>query len=263
MFSQAERCIYGKNQILEAVCQLRFPTILSVEANLPAEFQDAIRDVFPRYECRKEQPAPKVTAVPGQPPKVEQLPVVSNHTFLSADNRRRINLTKDFIALTVQDYTCWEEFAKLLDAPLAQFIRIYKPAFYERVGLRYINAVSRKALGLEETPWRELIEDKYLGLMADEALPEQSFARCTQDLEMSLPGGCRLKLHTGPGMVRRGNDDSDKEVKFVLDLDVSMGGNVPVNLSAGAMNTLQTHAQSIFRDAITDTLHDAMEPREV
>lgn len=263
MFPNAERCNYTKNQILETVCQLRFPTILSVEANLPADFQDAIRDVFPRYECRKEQPAPKITAVAGQPAKVEQQPVISNHTFLSADNTRRINLTQNFIALTVQNYTCWEDFAKLLDQALAEFIRIYKPAYFERVGLRYVNAVSRNALDIANTPWRELIEDKYLGLMADEAMAEQNFLRCSQDVETNLPGGCRMKLHAGPGLVRRGNDTSDKEAKYVLDIDVSMSGNVPINISAGAMNILHTHAYNVFRDAITDTLHDAMEPQEV
>jgi putative pyruvate formate lyase activating enzyme len=39
-----------------------------------------------------------------------------------------------------------------------------------------------------------------------------------------------------------------------------MPGNLPVNLSAGALQTLHAQAYSIFRGAITDTLHDAMEP---
>ena len=32
MFSQEERCIYGRNQIMEVICQLRFPDILRIEA---------------------------------------------------------------------------------------------------------------------------------------------------------------------------------------------------------------------------------------
>ena len=42
MFSQEERCIYRNNQLAEVVCQLRFPTILSVGANDPVEFQDGV-----------------------------------------------------------------------------------------------------------------------------------------------------------------------------------------------------------------------------
>ena len=39
-----------------------------------------------------------------------------------------------------------------------------------------------------------------------------------------------------------------------------MAGNVAVNLSAGSLQTLHDQAWSIFRGAITDTLHDAMQP---
>ena len=262
MFSNTERCVYGKNQILEAVCQFRFPTILSIETELPAKFQEAIRDVFPRYETRKEQPAPKVQITPGQPPKVEQLPPVTNHSFLTADGVWRINMTRDFSALTTRKYTCWEDFARMLDKPLGQFIQLYKPACFDRVGLRYVNAVSRKELDLEETPWRDLIESRYLGPMAEETVNEKAFARCTQDLDMALSGSCRMKLHAGPGMVRK-QGENDNEQRFVLDIDISMGGNLQVNLAVGALSTLHTHAGNVFRGAITDTLHDAMEPREV
>ena len=34
---------------------------------------------------------------------------------------------------------------------------------------------------------------------------------------MGLPGGCRMKLHVGPGLLKRGQDASDKEVKLIFD----------------------------------------------
>jgi len=260
MFSQEERCIYRNNQLLEVICQLRFPTILAVGAREPVDFQEAVRDVFPRYQLRQDAIPTKVTAVPGQPPKVETQKPVVNHHFLTADGTYRINLTQNFISLTCNRYTCWEDFARMMDKPLASFIKIYNPAYFERVGLRYLNAFSRQKLELEDTPWKELLEPQYLGALAFEDLPETAFSRCTQDLEAAIPGGCRMKLHVGPGMIKRGNDASDKEVKLIFDLDVSMSGNVPVNLAAASMQTIHTQAFSIFRGAITDTLHDAMEP---
>ena len=262
MFSQEERCVYRKNQLVEVVCQLRFPTILSVGAREPVDFQDAIRQIFPRYVQRQDLLPPKVTNIPGQPPRVEPQKPVTNHQFLTADGKYRINLTQNFIALTCSAYTCWEDFARMMDKPLASFIKIYAPAYFERVGLRYLNAISRRDLDLEGTPWKDLLEPQYLGLLASEDVPESAFARCTQDVDVSIPGGCRLKLHVGPGMLKRGTDDSDKEVKLILDLDVYMAGNVPVKLAAGSMQTVHAQAGSIFRDAITDTLHDAMEPVE-
>ena len=43
MFSDAPRCRYGKPQLLEVVCQLRFPAILKIENQSPYEFQELIR----------------------------------------------------------------------------------------------------------------------------------------------------------------------------------------------------------------------------
>lgn len=260
MFSLEERCIYTKNQLAEVICQLRFPTILAIGANAPVEFQDAIRDVFPKYQQRQDQLPVKITQVPGQPPRVEQPKPMTNYQFLTVDGRYRINLTQDFISLSCARYTRWEDFARMMDKPLATFIKVYKPAYFERVGLRYLNAISRRDLDLEGTPWKDLLKPSYLGLLCEEDVPEQAFTRCTQDMEAAIPGGCRMKLHVGPGMLKRGNDASDKETKLIFDLDVSMSGNVPVNMAAASMQTLHTQAGSIFRDAVTDTLHSAMEP---
>ncbi len=261
MFSETERVQYRKPQLLEVICQLRFPLILSISAREPAEFQDLIRGSYPQYTRNVEKLPPKVLGQPGNM-KLEEQPDVINYQFLSADGRWKVNMTNGFIALATPAYTVWEEFARRLDEVLAHFIKVYKPAYFERIGLRYINAFSRKALGLEDTPFAELIEPSYLGVMADEDVNERAFARITQEAELSLPGGCKLKLHCGPGMIKRNNVE-DKEVRFILDNDIFMTGKIEMKHSAGALNTVHTHADRAFRGAITDTLHRAMEPQEL
>ena len=258
MFSAEPRCIYRQNQLGEVICQLRFPEILSVQANVPAQFQEVIRDEYPLYSLRKENPAPKLSGSPGHLQLQKQEPV-NNYQFASADGVWRVNLTSRFISLACSRYTRWEDFAKKLDRPLAAFLQIYRPAFYERVGLRYINFISRKTLSVEDEPFRALIEPQYLGLLADEMISEASATRSTVDAEIPIRGGCRAKIHAGPGMVTR-NGQQDKEAKFVLDLDLYMPGNVEIKHSAAALQTLHSQAFPIFRDAITDMLHEAMEP---
>ena len=257
MFSNDERCIYRKNPLGEVICQLRFPEILKIGTEVPAAFQDVIRDEYPRFSSRMESPAPKLTGTPGNL-TLQNQPQTVNYQFLSEDGVWRVNLTSRFISLACSRYTRWEDFAKKLDKPLAAFIRIYQPAYFERVGLRYINFISRKMLGLEGTPFRELISPAYLGPLADEDVTEGTATRCSIDAEFGIQSGCRLKLHAGPGMVKRG-PQQDSETKFVLDLDLYMPGKVPVNYSAGALQTLHSQAWPIFRGAATDTLHDAME----
>lgn len=261
MYSNEPRVKYAKNQLGEVVCQLRFPEILTIEANVPADFQEAIRDEFPLYSVRKEAPMPKLTGAPGNL-QLQKQPMHNNYQFGSADGQWRVNLCSQYISLTCSRYSCWEDFAAKLDKPLAAFIRIYRPAFFKRVGLRYLNFISRKALNLEGTPFRELFQSQYLGLLADEEVPEQSAARCTMDAELALRGGCRAKIHAGPGFVKRPGVE-DKEVKFIFDQDLYMVGKLAVNLSAGSLQTLHAQAYSLFRGAITDELHDAMEPANI
>lgn len=258
MFSKDERCIYGTNQLAEVICQLRFPEILTIAANPPVDFQEAIRAEFPQFLRRQETPIPKITGAPGNF-TLQNQPAAVNYQFGSADGVWRVNLTSRFISLACNQYTRWENFAMRLDKPLAAFIQIYKPAYFERVGLRYLNFISRFDLGLEGTPFRQLIAPCYLGPLTEEDVTEAAASRCSVDTEMVIRGGCRVKLHAGPGLVKR-NGKQEQEVKFVFDQDLYMPGQVPVNLSAGALQTLHSQADAIFRGAITDTLHKAMEP---
>lgn len=261
MFSNEERCRYRSNQLGTVICQLRFPEILTIGANLPVAFQEAIRDEFPRFSTRKELPAPKLTGIPGNLNLQKQDPV-TNYQFSSADNLWTVNLTSRFISLSTSAYTSWEDFARKLDKPLVALIQTYKPAFFERVGLRYMNFISRKDLQLEDLPFSSLIQPCYLGLLSEDDLQESATLRNTVDAEVNLQGGCRAKIHAGPGIAKQ-NGKLDREVKFIFDQDLYMAGNIPVNVSAGALETLHRQAWSIFRGAITPTLHKAMNPGEI
>ncbi len=245
MFSQEMRCVYEKNPLAEVICQLRFPEILTIESQLPAAFQELIRNVFPKYSVRKENVSPQQQT--------------NNYQFVTEDGTWRVNMTSKFISLSCVRYTDWETFAAMLDKPLAAFIQAYQPAYFERIGLRYLNFISRADLQLESVPYSQLIEQRYLGVLADEDVTENSISRCTVDVDLAIRGGCRAKIHAGPGKVTRAGKD-DPETKFVFDLDLYMPGNVPVNVSAGALQTLHSQSYGIFRGAITDTLHDAMQP---
>ena len=259
LLSDRPRRVYRTSLTHEVICQLRFPTILTINNNPPADFQESIRDIFPRYAVRQEKMPPQVLGLGGPNPQVKQQPPVSNYTFLSADGLWKLNLTQNFIALSTLRYTGWEEFARQLDRSLAQFISIYKPAYFERVGLRYLNFIDRKQLSVEDIPYRELIQPCYLGPLALEQMHEKSVSRCTIDTEFALRGGCRVKVHAGPAMVKQRNQ-AEGQQKFIFDMDLFMPGKIQVNLSAGALQTIHAQSYPLFRSAITDTLHDAMEP---
>lgn len=259
MFSKEERCLYQNNQLGDVICQLRFPEILTIGTTVPAVFQEAIRDEFPQYALRQEAPAPKITGAPGNF-SIQNQPQTVNYQFTSADGNWRVNLTSKFISLACRRYTGWEDFAKKLDKPLAAFIKTYRPAYFERVGLRYLNFISRRDLQIEDIPFAELISPCYLGPLGEDDISEQSASRCTVEADLALRGSCRVKLHAGPGKIQRPGPQQDPEVKFIFDMDLYCPGKVEVNYSVGALQMLHSSAYPIFRGAITDRLHRAMEP---
>jgi len=255
LFGDNTRRAYSRCQLIETICQLRFPAILAIGTSDPAQFQESIRSLFPRYVLRQDQQPPKV--VNG---RLETPPAVANHNFISADGRWKVNLTRDFVALSTLSYTRWEDFAQKLDKVLASFIQLYQPAFFQRIGLRYVNAFSRRALGLEDELWDDLIESPFIGGLSEPDVDEKTVSRSSLEMELALTQERRVKIHTGPGMLKS-NGKQAPEVRFILDGDFStLGQQLSADRIAGELGQLHEYAVRLFNAATTQTLKDAMGP---
>ena len=260
MFSNDERVIYAKRQLVEVICQLRFPEILKIDVSEPADFQERIRRDSPQYEKKIEQLPPQM--VNGKP--VPQ-GTVNNYQFISAEGQWRVSLTKGFIALSTYGYTRWEDFAQRLDRVLAAFIETYHPSWFTRVGLRYVNAFRREALGLDGMLWKELITPGFLGLMGEEDAQETAFLKHELSATFQVPGGAKANVKSGPGLLRKVNNrtrETTEEKVFMLDLDLFMDSKIELGQAVPALNIVHENAGSLFRAALTDTLSDAMEPQK-
>ena len=260
LLSDYERYRYAASPLVETICQLRFPDILSIGAKEPAEFQEAIRREFPRYAVHTERIPPRVVN-PGTPQqRVEESAPIQNYSFVSEDGCWKINLTRNFIALSTLRYATWEDFAQRLDKPLAHFFQIYQPAPFERIGLRYVNAFSRQRLGLTEHRWNDLLEPPFLGPLDEDDISETATTKCTVDLETAFADGIRMKMHAGPGLL--GGGKKDPEVKYILDGDFSVMGKLPVEQVPEKLNAMHAYAVRLFLGSMTNTLFTALGPTE-
>jgi uncharacterized protein (TIGR04255 family) len=117
IFPKTQRNIYSNNPLDEVICQLRFPPLLRIEKEIPFEFQEMIRSMFPEYIEGEEIQIP----IPGQ--NIENVPSEllelarntikrRNYAFLSEDRKWRINLTREFISISTVNYSRWEEFCE-------------------------------------------------------------------------------------------------------------------------------------------------------
>ena len=87
-----------------------------------------------------------------------------NYEFATEDGICKVNLTRTYLSISTSDYTRWEDFKDRLRGPYDALIQVYSPAFFTRIGLRYIDVFRRSVLGLEEANWNELLKPFVLGL---------------------------------------------------------------------------------------------------
>lgn len=254
-----KRVIYNKNPLAEVILQVKFPTILSINSNEPAAFQDAIRQEYPIYQLAIENQQAINLPIGGNalfPPIIQQQQH-KNHQFISSDGEYKVNLTSGFISLSTLNYSCWEVMLSHFENPFKKFLELYSPPFLERVGLRYIDAFSREELDLKDKEWRDLIQPEWLGAIP--AVEEKRVLSSGIDIEYLLDNNVsRVKVHAGLG-----NINGKQEQVYIIDSDFIHISNIKPDEFFGIVDYLHNNSGRFIRSAITDILHQAMIPGEL
>jgi uncharacterized protein (TIGR04255 family) len=259
-FPEVQRVLYNKNPLDQVVCQLRFPPILRIDAEIPAQFQERIRGHFPNYAEAAELAIEIRPGLPGQvaPELLRQMLQSSgskNYEFSSEDGIWKINLTRTFVALTTTKYTRWEEFKEKLEIPLNALIEVYAPDSFSRVGLRYVNVIRRSVLGLSDIPWSELLQPYIAGILGAPGVSNH-----VQGFENTY----EVRLADGESVVRivtrlvEAADDG--ESCFMIDSDYSNMNKTAIQSAVERLNYFNIRASRLIQWSITDRLHQAMEP---
>lgn len=250
-----KRVRYKKCPLVEVIFQLRFPTILSVNAKQPAEFQEAIRKQFPFYEEGVEQQNEfLITPAIGQ----AQMRTTQNknYSFVSTDNMYKVNLTSTFLSISTLNYSQWEDFSKRIKYASEIFESIYEPAFYTRVGLRYIDVIERSALGLTGRKWIELVQPHVLGIAAIEDYRVNSYSSETEFKDTE--DGINTKTH-----FEFVHANGNEETSLLIDCDYYKNDTTSTKQMLSVADRLHVHSSRFLRTAITDELHNAMKPEEI
>jgi uncharacterized protein (TIGR04255 family) len=252
-FPESERTLYRENTLAEVICQLRFPPILAVASELPADFQEAIRADYPGYSVDE--------AVAGLPPEMSAL-IARNaqqtHRFRSEDGHASVALATNFLSVSTRAYVRWEDFLSSVDQARNALESIYRPAFYERVGLRYQNVIDRQTLGLSARNWSDLLKAPVLGPLGDaEVAPIviEWGARALFDIASASEG----RVHLQWGLVVPSAPTTSQA--YLLDADYYTERRTQSDAIPPVLNEFHTASGRVFRWAIAQPLHDALGPR--
>jgi uncharacterized protein (TIGR04255 family) len=259
-FPESGRVVFRNNPLVEVICQLRFPTILKIASEAPAEYQEKIRPGYPLYEKG---------GAPGQlPPEVSDLlarvpipmpPQSTIHKFLTGDSKRFIALADDFVAISERGYQRWEQFRDEIRRAQAALEEVYGPAFYSRIGLRYQDVIDKDKLGLGDEPWDSLINRSLIGVLGD---------RDVRDSVRGTRSDARLQVDEVPGgflTLRHGLVEQPAGANLVYHIDVDLfteERSDPKDVS-GTLDRFNEIAGNLFRWAITPRLKDALGPGQL
>lgn len=257
-FPDRPRVIYSLNPLEAVICQLKFPSVLRIDSEPPAAFQDRIRHDYPGFvETRGVD-----HVLPAQLVKLlgASLPVQvgrSSYEFTSEDENWNLSLTRDFLALTCKKYDRWENFKAHLAGAVTALIDVYGPAFFTRVGLRYRDVVRRSKLGLADVDWVELLQPHIAGELTRPEIRAE-IRHIAKELVVGLPNDVGLvRILHGLGHV-----DDDEDV-YLIDSDYFTDQKTECHNVHSILDGFNAEARRIFRWVISDRLHDAMEPRQL
>lgn len=257
-----KRVKYGNCPLLEVTYQLNFPTILSIEAEMPAKYQDKIRKEFPQYRMQTEREGEIIVDVGGDDanPVFRQRPVRKIHHFISEDGQWRLSLAKNQLSISTLQYDNWEDLKKKFSKPLKAFVDVYNQTYFERIGLEYIDAFNREKLNLKNVEWKELIEPHLLGCLGLQS--NKSFKIKSSKLNTEIVmDDITVKIISGLGTVNKKENIINET--FILDCEYSKVGKFGLYEIEEIATMLHQTSITFFRKAITQKLHMAMEPNDI
>ncbi len=228
--------MYTKTPLVDVTCQLTFPQNLKISAAPPVGFQEHVKDVFPIFSLTQDKTA---------------------YNFMSTDQRWQLVLGKGALTLVARQYDGWQSFSHNLQVATAALKQEYPPQFLLRVGLRFRNIIRKSALGVTDTEWHQLLQNKWTGdLVWAETAGEMKATH--SEVLMGLNGGNDL-VCVRHGLVPIAQPI--QEMGYLIDHDFFVDGQFALSDVPQTLNSYHQSAQRFFKLWITETLHQAMAPK--
>lgn len=249
------RVIYERNPLYEVTLQVKYPTILRISSEDPANFQDQIRSKYPIYktEIQNEQ---EISLFPNQmnlPPIFRNISSTKSHTFISKDGKDKINLTNSFISLSTLYYERWEVFFGKFKNIYQIFKDLYAPSVIDRICLRYKDVYVKEEHHLEDKKWADLIEFPWIGALTPDN--EDKVTEYNTTYELLLEEGVKRRVVSGLGM-------KNEKKCFFVDSDFTCTTIDSVNNYEDTCNKLHNYSTNFYQSVVTKTLKDAMGVKE-
>ena len=240
--------------LVRVIAQVRFPPILAIRnPDNVAVFQEALRETYP---ILAEDRVRSIDLTAGHTPNVSE-GLIWRLADREKDLRWRVSLGVGFVALETSVYDSRRDFLERLRAVVVGLDEAFRPANAKRLGLRYINRLTNKAV--ERVG--DLIRPKVLGIMQPTEDPPTTLGDAlvhlmTEAQFLAQEGHIQGRWGKLPPNVTYDPDALEPiaEPSWVLDLDMFTSASQPF-VSQELLTTAGHFAErlySVFREVVTD-----------
>ena len=247
---------YEVNPLFEVVCQLRFPTILKI-SEVPSEFQEKIRGEYPIYSKKglpKDIPQEILANIQSQFP--------TYHNFSDEKEHWQINLSQNDITLvSLGHYISFEDLRERLGKIISIFEEIYKPSFYNRVGLRYKNLINDEQFDFNGEKWNQLIPKHVAPELHEEDKGEERVKEFNKKIILN-DGDETINLSYVFSPITgsvNGKEVKDK-LSYIIDIDCFTEGNINGKHELfSRIDSFKKNIRNLFGYSITKILNKIIE----
>lgn len=214
---------YARSFLKQAVCELRFPTLFSLDVpKPPISFANALRHDYPNHDL--------VTAVGLNSKEVTRDAV---HTFRSRNGKCVVTLKTNAVLLETSAYESFADFHARLGVVIAAAKPVIDSSYFTRVGLRYINQIPHTSGKLADWVNPELVGPLSNGIFGQVLEHSGRIVGTTQDGQYILHHGFRA------------DEDFLKAPAYSIDADLS-AEDVAVEAVSATVERLHQHAVNLF-----------------
>lgn len=224
---------YKRNFLRQAVCELRFPTLMELgEHKPPTSLVTALRKEYPNLELANE-----VTLGIG----VGSAGTNNVHVFRSAKLTWTVSLRQSALSIETIAYTDYAHMKERVLRVVDVASKIIDSDFFTRVGLRYINVIESDA---------DTVTEGWVNPALVEPILSGHFAGITEyagKLQLlASDGGCMLQHGL---QVRQQHSRGDFTPEYVLDID-AFRNEVKLSDTGEALDAMHAQAFDVFDWAI-------------
>ena len=142
---------YTTNYLTKVIARVDYEPILILDMEQPSEFQERVRDEYPRLES--------IQGIGIELPKKNNSPISLGKAhgiwkLKDKDQANAVDLSSKYFAFVTTRYEVFSEFLERLTNVYNNFVDIYKPSIINKIGLRYINEIRMDGNPFE---WQNLL----------------------------------------------------------------------------------------------------------